>query len=75
MLAIDDRTWSRQHRTRVQDDEIKLLLDALHGRGAFRLFKSTIRRLGVEDDWFRFRASALEEIAMDWLDTHGIAHR
>jgi Uncharacterised protein family (UPF0158) len=50
------------------------LLDALHGRGAFRMFKSAIRRLGIEEEWFRFRDSAFEEIAKDWLDSNGIEY-
>ena len=48
------------------------LLDAIHGNGAFRMFKSTIRRMGIEKQWFAFRDSALEEIAKDWLEEHGI---
>jgi|ERR1022692_651882 hypothetical protein len=48
------------------------LLDAVHGAGAFRHFKSAVRRLRIEDEWFRFRESALEEIAKDWLEEHGI---
>jgi Uncharacterised protein family (UPF0158) len=45
---------------------------AIHGGGAFRKFKIVIRRLGIEEKWFRFRESALEEIAKDWLEEHGI---
>jgi hypothetical protein len=51
------------------------LLDAIHGRGAFRSFRSAIRRLSIEDDWFRFRHLAFEEIAKDWLRVHGASFR
>jgi len=51
------------------------LLDAIHGRGAFRSFRSAIRRLHIEDDWFRFRRSAFEEIAKDWLRAHDVLFR
>ena len=51
------------------------LLDAIHGAGAFRIFKSTIRRLGIEDDWFRFRQAAFEDIAKEWLEAHDILFR
>lgn len=47
------------------------VLDALHGSGAFRQFKSTIRRLRLEDTWFAFKSSALDEIARSWLSEHG----
>ena len=51
------------------------LLDAIHGAGAFRSFRSAIRQLGIEDDWFSFRQSAFEEIAKDWLGSHHISYR
>jgi hypothetical protein len=47
------------------------VLDAIHGSGAFRVFKSTIRRLRLDDAWFAFRSSAFEEIARSWLSEHG----
>ena len=42
------------------------------GAGAFRHFKSAVRRLRIEQEWFRFRESALEEIAKAWLEENGI---
>ncbi len=48
------------------------LLDAIHGKGAFRVFKSTIYRMGIEQQWFAFRQKAFEEIAQEWLEEHGI---
>jgi hypothetical protein len=51
------------------------LAAALHGRGAFRQFKDAVRRLGIADEWYRSRETALEEIAIDFLEAHGIAYR
>ena len=48
------------------------LLAAIHGRGGFRYFKDTVRRLGIEQDWYRFRDEAFKEIARDWPRAHGI---
>jgi hypothetical protein len=48
---------------------------ALHGRGAFRRFKDAAHRLGIADDWYRFRDAALEEIAIEFLEAHGIAYQ
>lgn len=45
---------------------------ALHGRGAFRYFKDTIHRLGIEKDWYSFRDEAFKEIARDWLRANDI---
>jgi Uncharacterised protein family (UPF0158) len=68
--SIMERFGQGRQSARQRDE----LLDALHGRGAFRMFKSAIRRLGIEEEWFRFRDSAFEEIAKDWLDSNGIEY-
>jgi Uncharacterised protein family (UPF0158) len=54
---------------RIRED----LLNAIHGSGAFRYFKDTVRRYRIEEDWFRFRVRALEQIAMDWCEQNGIS--
>jgi len=46
------------------------VMDAIHGSGAFRQFKSTIRRLRLDDTWFSFRNSAFEDMARSWLNDH-----
>ncbi len=58
----------------VESKEIRAkLLDAIHGAGAFRNFKAAVRRRGIEDDWYKFRAEALRQIAIDWCEEHDIA--
>jgi len=64
--------FSRSETRAARRDE---LLDAIHGAGEFRSFRSAIIRLGIEDEWFRFRQSAFEEIATDWLKAQDIAFR
>jgi hypothetical protein len=49
------------------------LTDQIKGSGAFRRFKEAIRRYNLTDEWHQFRNKALEEIAIDWLKSHGIA--
>ena len=46
---------------------------AIHGAGAFRNFKDTVQRLGIESAWFAFRADALRQIALDWCEENQIA--
>lgn len=53
----------------AQRDEV---LDSLHGSGAFRHFKSTIRRLHIEESWFAFKNAALEHIARSWASEHDL---
>ena len=48
------------------------LLDAVHGRGAFRRFKDAVYRLGIEKDWFRYRDQALRNIAIEWCEKNGL---
>ena len=48
---------------------------ALHGRGAFGRFKDAVHRLGIADEWYRFRDAALEQIAIDFLEANGIAYQ
>jgi guanine deaminase len=47
------------------------ILDGIHGSGAFRVFKGIIRRLRLEDAWYAFKQAALEQMAKDWLESHG----
>jgi hypothetical protein len=51
------------------------LLDKIRdGSGAFRRFKDTISRYGVEQDWFEFQDEAYREIVISWLNNHKIAY-
>jgi len=57
----------------VESDRIREdLLRVIHGAGAFRNFKDTIRRHGIEPAWFAFRAGALRQIALDWCEENQI---
>ena len=50
------------------------LLDAIHGAGAFRSFRSAIRRLRLDQNWYRFRDEALADIARRWLEEHNLKY-
>ena len=50
------------------------LLNAIRGTGAFRAFKDAIYRRGLQESWYRYRASAIARVATDWLDEQGIAY-
>ena len=69
--SIMDEFAEAQHSERVRQE----LLEAIHGAGAFRMFRSTIRRLGLEKSWDRFREEARVEIARDWLEGHKVPYR
>jgi Uncharacterised protein family (UPF0158) len=49
------------------------LLDSIHGAGAFRNFKAAVRSRGMEEEWYKFRAEALRQIAIEWCEENDIA--
>lgn len=58
----------------VESETIRVeLLRAIHGSGAFRYFKDTVRRHKIEAAWYAFREEALREIAADWCEEHHVA--
>lgn len=70
--------WSvmeRFARSRTDAAASDDLQAAVHGGGAFRRFKDIVHRLGIADEWYRFRDAALEEIAVEFLEAHGIEFR
>ena len=57
----------------VESDSIREdILNAIHGPGAFRNFKDTLRRHGIESSWFAFRTEALNQIALGWCEENQI---
>ena len=48
------------------------LSQQIRGSGAFRRFKDKIHDLGIAEEWYQFRAKALEKIAVAWLEEHQI---
>jgi len=57
----------------VGDDRVKeLLLQAIHGRGAFRRFKDELDRSGLLDRWFDYKRSALRDQAIEWCTENDI---
>jgi len=57
----------------VDDRDLRpRLLRALHGRGAFRYAKDLLYEHDLLDAWYAARDRALERIARDWMDEHGL---
>jgi hypothetical protein len=50
------------------------LLRLIKGSGAFGRFKNAIHELGIEKVWYEFKRSALEEIAIEWLEENEIPY-
>ena len=52
----------------------ELLFVALEGRGAFRRFKDTLRRVSLEEEWYAFKRKAYIEIAREWCEENEIEY-
>lgn len=50
------------------------LYSAIRGKGAFRRFKDTLHRFGIEQKWYSFYEDALRHIAIRWCEDEGIEY-
>lgn len=48
------------------------LSSVINGRGAFRRFKDTLCYLGLEQQWYDFKADAYKKTAIEWCTEHDI---
>jgi len=56
------------------DTAAEELSNAIRGRGAFRYFKDTAERLGLLDNWYRFRDQAMKEFVIEWAEDHNVRY-
>lgn len=57
----------------VEDSEAaEQLWRAIKGKGAFRYFKDTASRLGLLQQWYRYRDTAMREFVIAWAEAHDI---
>jgi hypothetical protein len=53
----------------VEDDAAaNELLRAIKGKGAFRYFKDTASRLGLLDQWYRYREEEMKKLVIAWAE-------
>jgi hypothetical protein len=68
---IDEYDMMRDFALSVEDADLsEELQDAITGTGAFRMFKSAIRRRGIDKQWYEFRDAAFKQVASDWCESH-----
>jgi hypothetical protein len=57
----------------LEDQRIfEKLSGAIKGRGAFRRFKDNIIRLGIEDQWYKYKEEVLKRMAIEWCEENNI---
>jgi Uncharacterised protein family (UPF0158) len=72
---IHEYSIIEQFCIQIEDSDLSNeLLFQIRGSGAFQRFKHAIHRYDIADDWYRYRQTALERIAIDWLDANEIPY-
>jgi len=75
--SFDIHEWAIMDEFSRSIDDADLrgeLLNAIRGAGAFRCFKDAIHRHGIHESWYGYRAAALGQIAVEWLEEHGVSY-
>ena len=47
---------------------------SIKGKGAFRYFKDTLHRLGIQDQWYRYRDAAMKPFVIEWAEANNVAY-
>ncbi len=47
---------------------------AIKGKGAFRYFEDTAARLGLLNEWYRYRDDAMKRFVIDWAEANNIPY-
>lgn len=47
---------------------------SLKGKGAFSRFRDNTQKYNLEENWYKFRAESLREIALDWCEANNIPY-
>lgn len=59
----------------IEDDKKRDWFEnAIHGKGAFRRFRATIERFGMETEWYDYLEACHRELAIEWCEQHGIVY-
>lgn len=72
---INEYRVMRNFIATVEDDEQRnTLLMAIRGSGAFRRFKETTHRFGLQGAWYDFKKQHLTWMAQEWCIENGLAY-
>ncbi len=55
-------------------DAADQLWGAIRGKGAFRYFKDTLHRLGLQDQWYRYRDEAMKAFVFAWAQENQVPY-
>lgn len=59
----------------IEDDKKRDWFEnAIHGKGAFRRFRATLERFGMETEWYNYLDACHRELAIEWCEQHGVVY-
>ncbi|GBD86964.1 hypothetical protein BMS3Abin03_00889 [bacterium BMS3Abin03] len=59
----------------LSDEKLRdILYYSLKGSGAFRRFKENINRLGITEEWYKYKDEALRKIAVEWCQDNNLEY-
>ena len=59
----------------IEDDKKRDWFEnAIHGKGAFRRFRATLERFGMETEWYDYLEACHRELAIEWCEQHGVVY-
>lgn len=59
----------------IEDDKKRDWFEnAIRGKGAFRRFRATLERFGMETAWYDYLEASHRELAIEWCEQHGIVY-
>jgi hypothetical protein len=66
------RVMEKFIRSIGDDEAADQLWRAIKGRGAFRYFKDTLHRLGIQQLWYDYLEEAQREFVIKWAEENGV---
>jgi len=71
---IDEYQMMERFALSVEDEFSSSLLSAIKGKGAFRHFKDSVVRFGIEKKWYKYRDAKFKELAVEWCEANDIEY-
>lgn len=72
---INEYGMMEEFVSNVRNDSRRAALEiAISGRGAFRRFKDTVIRFGIEKKWYAFRDKEYLRVAREWCEENDVAY-
>ena len=75
LYVFHDSELIEEYINGVKNEKIQEELeDKFYGKGKYRSFKETLRKYGIEDDYYNFREKYLENMAIEWCEKNNIEY-